>query len=71
MSSKKDLITPDYIDHRKRLKERFLINGIKASKDYEVLELILTFSIAQKDVKPLAKELIKEFKTFQGVLDAP
>ena len=71
MSSKKTAIIPDYINHRKRLKERFQFNGLKASKDYEVLELILTFSIPQKDVKPLAKSLIKKFKTFQGVLDAP
>lgn len=71
MSLKKTPATPDYINHRKRLKERFDSSGLNGSKDYEVLELILTFSIPQKDVKPLAKALIKKFKTFQGVLDAP
>jgi DNA repair protein RadC len=71
MRTKKDQLTPDYIEHRKRLKERFIVNGLNASKDYEILELILTFSIAQKDVKPLAKELIKKFKNFRGVVDAP
>ena len=71
MNSKKSHEKPDYINHRKRLKERFETNGLNANKDYEVLELILTYSIRQKDVKPLAKALIKKFKTFQNVLDAP
>ena len=60
-----------YIGHRRRLKERFIKAGLEPFADYEVLEFLLTFSIAQKDVKPAAKELIKRFKSFQGVLDAP
>ena len=71
MITQNDTKNPGYIKHRARLKERFMLNGIKGSKDYEVLELILGFSIARKDVKLLAKNLIKKFKTLQGVLDAP
>lgn len=71
MTLKKSLDAPDHLNHRKRLKERFAANGIRAAKDYEVIELILCFAIARKDVKPLAKDLIRKFKTFQGVLDAP
>jgi DNA repair protein RadC len=62
---------PHYHGHRKRIRERFLKTGLASFHDYEVLELLLTFAIAQKDVKVLAKQLISRFQTFQGVLDAP
>jgi DNA repair protein RadC len=61
---------PHYFDHRKRIKERYLKGGLSAFHDYEILELILTFAILRKDVKPVAKELIARFKNIQGVLDA-
>lgn len=62
---------PHYHGHRKRIKERFLQTGLAPFQDYEALELLLTFAIRQKDLKPLAKKLITRFQTFQGVLDAP
>ncbi len=61
---------PHYIGHRKRLRERYLRGGIYSLNDYEALEILLTYAIAQKDVKPLAKELIKTFGGVRGVLDA-
>jgi len=61
---------PHYIGHRKRLKERFQKGGMDALADYEVLELILGFSILRRDVKGLAKSLIEKFGSFSGVLDA-
>jgi DNA repair protein RadC len=70
MQSKKSE-QPHYLGHRKRIRERFLKAGLASFQGYEVLELLLTFAIKQKDVKPLAKELIARFQTFQGVLDAP
>ncbi|MCL4117168.1 UNVERIFIED_CONTAM: hypothetical protein GTU68_065016 [Idotea baltica] len=39
--------------------------------DYEILELILFRAIPQRDVKPLAHKLIKEFGDFNRVLAAP
>ena len=57
--------------HRKRLRERFLRGGIKAFAPHEIIELILTFAIPQKDVKPLAKMLIDRFGSVSGVLNAP
>jgi len=62
--------TPHYIGHRKRLRERFFKGGIEALADYEVVELILGFSILRRDVKGLAKILLKEFGSFSAVLDA-
>jgi len=61
---------PHYIGHRNRLRERFKSTNGSGLQDYELLELLLTYSIPQKDVKPIAKDLIKRFKGLSGVLDA-
>jgi len=60
-----------YMGHRDRLKQRFRRSGRKALEDYELLELLLGYAIPRKDTKPLAKALLKRFKSFQAVLDAP
>ena len=62
---------PHYHDHRHRLRERFLKNGLESFPDYEAVELLLTLAIPRKDVKEHAKEAIKRFGSFRGVLDAP
>ena len=56
--------------HRKRLRDRFLKTGLTGFNDYEILELLLTYSISLKDVKPIAKSLISEFGSISEVLDA-
>jgi DNA repair protein RadC len=61
---------PDYIEHRKRLRERFLNAGSRGLKDYELLELLLTYSIPRLDVKPVAKAVLKRFGSVAGVLGA-
>ncbi len=63
--------TPHYYGHRDRLRARFMDVGGDALPDYELLELVLFRSIPRRDVKPLAKELIKRFGTFAEVLAAP
>jgi len=63
--------TPHYHGHRQRLRQRFLSAGSEALSDYEVLELILFRAIPQRDVKPLAKELIAEFGSFAEAIAAP
>jgi len=62
--------TPHYHGHRQRLRARFMATGGEGMPDYEMLELVLAIAIPQKDVKPLAKELIDEFKSFNGVITA-
>lgn len=62
--------TPHYINHRKRLRERFQKAGADGMHDYELLELLLTYSIPRRDVKPVAKKLINTFGSLPGVLDA-
>jgi DNA repair protein RadC len=61
---------PHYKDHRQRLKKKFTESGTDAFHDYESLELLLSYAIPQKDVKPLAKELLREFGTLKGIIDA-
>ncbi|MGA7486122.1 MAG: DNA repair protein RadC [Xanthobacteraceae bacterium] len=62
---------PHYHGHRQRLRQRFLTAGSEAVSDYEVLELILFRAIPQRDLKPLAKELIAKFGSFSEAISAP
>jgi DNA repair protein RadC len=63
--------TPHYHGHRQRLRQRFLDAGSDAVSDYELLELVLFRAIPQRDLKPLAKELIARFGSFAEVIAAP
>ncbi len=56
--------------HRKRLRERFKKTGLVGLHDYEFIELLLTYAIPQKDVKPIAKKLIQQFNGSKGIFDA-
>jgi len=60
-----------YHGHRQRLRQRFLAAGSEAISDYEMLELILFRAIPQRDVKPLAKNLLAAFGSFSEVIAAP
>jgi DNA repair protein RadC len=63
---------PSYIlDHRKRLRERFLAGGPEAVPDYELLELVLFGALPRQDVKPLARRLIDTFGDFNRAVSAP
>ncbi len=62
--------SPHHRDHRKRLKKKFSESGVSAFHDYEVLELLLSYAIPRKDVKPLAKELLHNFGSLKGLIDA-
>jgi len=67
-------LTPDpksqYAGHRQRLRDRFLkTNGYELA-DYELIELLLCSAMARRDVKPIAKSLMRRFHSFAGVLNA-
>ncbi|HEX4890484.1 MAG TPA: DNA repair protein RadC [Alphaproteobacteria bacterium] len=62
--------TPHYAGHRDRLRNRFMEAGAEALADYELLELILFRAIPRRDVKPLAKQLIKRFGSLADVISA-
>ena len=56
--------------HRARLRKKFLNGGLTALHDYEALEMLLTFVIPRRDVKPIAKALLLRFKDLHAVFDA-
>lgn len=57
--------------HRTRMRERFIRQGLDGFAAHEVLELILFYAIPQKNVNPLAHQLIDHFGSLHAVLDAP
>ncbi len=61
---------PHYVGHRDRLRERFLEVGDQGLPDYELMELMLYRSIPRRDVKPIAKALIRRFGSFAEALGA-
>lgn len=56
--------------HRLRLKAKFSRVGLDGFEDHEVLEFLLTFAIPQKDVNPLAHDLINHFGSLNAVFNA-
>ena len=63
--------TPHYHGHRERLRERFRAAGPDALSDYELLEMILFAAQPRRDMKPIAKQLLKTFGSFAEVIHAP
>ncbi|MBQ3193520.1 MAG: DNA repair protein RadC [Oscillospiraceae bacterium] len=57
-------------DHRKRLKDRFLKEGLDNFTEYQALELLLFYAIPQKDTNPLAHTLVNTFGSLSQVLEA-
>lgn len=57
--------------HRQRVKERFRAEGLDHFEEVHALELLLFYALAQKDTKPLARELLDRFGSFNAVMDAP
>jgi DNA repair protein RadC len=62
---------PHFHGHRERLRARFREAGAEALADYEMLELVLFRAIPRRDVKPIAKALLKRFGSFADVIAAP
>lgn len=48
--------------HRERLRKRYLKSGINGLQDYEIIELLLTYTILRKDCKNTAKQLLIKYK---------
>lgn len=57
-------------DHRKRLKERFLAQGLGGFTETQALELLLFYAIPQRDTNPIAHALLERFGSLAQVLDA-
>lgn len=57
--------------HRERLRARFMTHGGEVMSDEELLEMVLFAVSLRKDVKPLAKLLLRNFGDLAAVLNAP
>jgi len=56
--------------HRARLKSRFRTHGLDNFDEHTVLELLLFYALPQRDVNPLAHELLNRFGRLANVFDA-
>ncbi|MEQ9115875.1 MAG: DNA repair protein RadC [Rickettsiales bacterium] len=54
---------------RSRVRERLLNAKLGSLYDYEILEMFLYLSIPRRDVKPLAKKLLHDFKTLACIVN--
>ena len=61
----------EFDGHRERLRKHYLEHGLEALRDYEVLELLLFYSIPRKDTQPIARKLLEHFGSIAAVMDAP
>ena len=61
----------DPAGHRKRLRDRFLRSGREGLPDYELLELLLTYTLPRINTKPIAKALLRKFGTIVNVFQQP
>lgn len=61
---------PHYLGHRKRLKNKVINSNMQSLPDYELLEILLFFSIPRRDVKSLAKNLLHNFGSIATMLYA-
>ncbi|MBN1149617.1 RadC family protein [candidate division WOR-3 bacterium] len=56
--------------HRKRLRDQYLSEGIDSLSDTDIVELLLTVGRPRQDMRPQAKEILKQFKTLHEVFNA-
>ncbi len=56
--------------HRNKLRKNFISVGLEGKTDHQILEILLTYALPRIDVNPLAHQLIDEFGSLSGVLDA-
>ena len=54
--------------HRERLRQRFLSVGVKGFLDYELLELLLTYTVIRKNCRGIAKNLLKKYGDLYTIL---
>lgn len=58
-------------NHRQRIRERYVKNGLCAFAEHEILELLLFHSIPRADTNPTAHRLIEKYGSVEEVLFMP
>lgn len=56
--------------HRQRMRRKLSEFGARVFDTYELLEMLLYYTVPVRDTNPLAKKLLIEFETLDGVLSA-
>lgn len=56
--------------HRSRLRKRYLTCGFSGFQEHEILELLLFYALPRVNTNPIAHQLLKEFHSLAGVLEA-
>ncbi|MEO5371843.1 MAG: DNA repair protein RadC [Magnetococcus sp. DMHC-1] len=59
-----------HLGHRKRLRNRFLSEGIDQFEPHQALELLLFYALPRRDTNDLAHVLLRRFGTLSAVLEA-
>lgn len=57
-------------EHRKRMRERYLLSGFDGFSDHEILECLLYYGIPRGDTNELAHRLMERFGSVRNVLEA-
>lgn len=57
-------------NHRDRLRDRFIAEGMDSFEPHQALELLLFYAIPRRDTNELAHQLIGHFGSVAGVFDA-
>ena len=71
MSNMRDLPAEKlHTGHRARMRRKFLSYGPRIFDTYELLEMLLYHAIPYRDTNPVAKRLLMEFGSLEGVLTA-
>lgn len=63
-------MSEEHAGHRRRMRQKYLEQGLAGFQPHEVLELILFYAIPQRNVNPLAHRLIRHFGSLHAVLEA-
>ncbi|MDE6087157.1 MAG: DNA repair protein RadC [Oscillospiraceae bacterium] len=58
-------------EHRKRMRSRFCESGINGFHEHEILEMLLFYSIPQRDTNETAHRLLNKFGSLMDVLTVP
>ncbi len=58
-------------DHRSRVRQRFMEQGLDSFNEHQVLELLLFYSIPRIDTNEIAHRLMERFGSLAQVIDAP
>lgn len=68
-----DKYIPDnriHYGHRARMRSKLMTHGAKIFDTYELLEMLLYYTVPYKDTNPISKQLLHAFSSLDGVLSA-